>query len=371
MILGLFTGLQNLGGIQRISRHTAAALSSMALDQGTPYRILSLNDPKGRHRFQVGEIEFWAHGFRRNKVRFALASLALMPGSQLAYIGHPNLAPLGIPLRILRRRARYWVATYGIDVWNPLPLLPGTGLRMADGATTLSSYTRDKMTVSQGLNLLKISVVAPALDPAFVDMAEAGAKDGCSAHPSNVILTVARLSASERQKGIDTVIRALPRVIETIPNVRYLIVGDGDDVDRLQSLAQRVGVADHVLFVGPKIGDELAAEYQGSDVFVMPSRKEGFGLVFLEAMAFGKPVIGGHHGGTPEVVRDGVTGFLVEYGDVSVLTDRIVSLLSDQDLRHRMGQAGRRMVEDNYTFEHFRERLARVLSMEDASRSET
>ena len=141
-----------------------------------------------------------------------------------------------------------------------------------------------------------------------------------------------------------------------------MIVGDGDYRPYLQELADEMGVSDQVLFVGEKSDDDLKAYYRNADVFAMPSRQEGFGIVFLEAMAFGKPVIGGNHGGTPEVVIDRETGFLVDYGDVDAVASCIIRLLSDQELCTRMGEAGQRRVEENYTFEHFRMRLTRLLT---------
>ena len=125
--------------------------------------------------------------------------------------------------------------------------------------------------------------------------------------------------------------------------------------------AKAVDVAGHVFFAGVTGHDELVKYYEACDVFVMPSHAEGFGIVFLEAMAFGKPVIGGNHGGTPDVIRDGVTGFLVEYGDVNGLTSRILSLLQDEGLRKQMGQAGLQYMEENFTFTHFQRRLVHLL----------
>lgn len=93
----------------------------------------------------------------------------------------------------------------------------------------------------------------------------------------------------------------------------------------------------------------------------MPSCQEGFGVVFLEAMTFGKPVIGGNHGGIPEVIKDTVTGFLVEYGDVDALASRLICLLQDENLCKKMGEAGRQLVRQNYTFEHLRQRLIPIL----------
>jgi phosphatidylinositol alpha-1,6-mannosyltransferase len=147
-----------------------------------------------------------------------------------------------------------------------------------------------------------------------------------------------------------------------VPETVYMIVGDGDDRERLEELAKKNGMSGRVIFTGVVSDEELIGFYKRCDVFLMPSRQEGFGIVFLEAMAFEKPVIGGNHGGTPEVIVDNETGFLVEHGDVDALADRIIRLLLDEELCQRMGRAGRRRVEENYTFDPFRQRLISFLS---------
>lgn len=362
MILGLFIEMMMPGGIQRIGQHTASILASFARDRGIPCRLLSLNDPLGQHELTVGDITFTIQGFKRRKIQFVLSVLAAALRTRLAYIGHPNLASLGLLLRLLRPSARYWVATYGIDVWEPMPLLRRLGLRLAYAVIALSKFTSEKMAVAQKLNPGKITVLPPALDPGFLRTDGAVTRPKPPIPSGKVLLTVARLAASEQYKGMETVVRALPTVLKVVPDTYYVVVGDGNDRLQLERLAQQIGVAGHVLFTGVKIGDELASYYEACDIFVMPSRKEGFGVVFLEAMACSKPVIGGNHGGTPEVVIDGATGFLVEYGDVNALADRIIRLLHDPKLCRRIGEAGRRRVEENYTFEHFRRRLVQLLT---------
>jgi glycosyltransferase involved in cell wall biosynthesis len=147
----------------------------------------------------------------------------------------------------------------------------------------------------------------------------------------------------------------------------FVIAGDGDDRSRLEELAEERGLADRVIFKGAVSDEELIDLYKGCDVFLMPSRQEGFGIVFLEAMAFKKPVIGGNHGGTPEVVLHKETGFLVEHGDVDDLARRIATLLDDPELCQRMGEAGRRRVEENYTFESLRRSLIGLFTRLQAS----
>jgi phosphatidylinositol alpha-1,6-mannosyltransferase len=167
-----------------------------------------------------------------------------------------------------------------------------------------------------------------------------------------VILTVGRLV---ERKGHDTVLRALPRVAKSVPNVSYVIVGDGPHEAPLQSLARELGIEDRVAFCGRVPEDELVAYYHACDVFVMISRElsedtEGFGIVFIEAAACGKPTLGGRSGGIPDAIVDGETGILIEPETVDPLTTALVSLSADRDLARRLGEAGRRRVYESYQY---------------------
>jgi len=265
-------------------------------------------------------------------------------------------------MKAIHPTLQYWVTTHGIDVWQPLSFLRSLALRVASKVTATTRYTAEVLVEMQHLSRSRIALIPPALDPGFTLSHTAGAVVAPSLPKSPILLTVARLDASEQYKGMDTVIQALPQVLTVVPDTRYVIVGDGNDRPRLESLAKAVDVAEHVFFVGVTGHDELVKYYEACDVFVMPSHAEGFGIVFLEAMAFGKPVIGGNHGGTPDVIRDGVTGFLVEYGDIDGLTSRILSLLQNEELRQKMGQTGRQYVQENFSFTRFQHRLVHLLT---------
>ena len=141
-------------------------------------------------------------------------------------------------------------------------------------------------------------------------------------------MTVARLSSTERYKGYDRMVEALPRVRECCGPVHFLVVGTGDDHVRVEALAHRVGVADCVTFAGFVPDDELADHYRLADLFAMPSTGEGFGIVFLEAMACGTPVLGGNQDGSVDALAGGRLGMLVDPTSIEEIADGLVSLLT-------------------------------------------
>lgn len=178
-----------------------------------------------------------------------------------------------------------------------------------------------------------------------------------------VLLTLARLTP---RKGQDTTIEALVEILKRQEDVVYLIAGTGPDEGRLRTIAERLGVADAVVFAGHVPDEEKAAYYRACDIFVMLSRRddcfvEGFGMAYLEAGLESKPVVGTYHGGVLEAVVDGETGRLVPPRDSAAAADAILGLLDDSDLGRRLGEAGRQRAVRDFTWQGTaRESLTRL-----------
>jgi len=141
------------------------------------------------------------------------------------------------------------------------------------------------------------------------------------------MLTVARLETGERSKGVDLVIAEMPALRAGFPGLRYVIGGTGDDIPRLMALAQRLGVADAVDFIGAISEQELPERFSAADVFVMPSRKEGFGIVFIESLACGTPVIACGLEGSRDALLDGRLGTLVNPEIPGQLQEAVAAVL--------------------------------------------
>lgn len=178
-----------------------------------------------------------------------------------------------------------------------------------------------------------------------------------------IVLTVGRLNASDPGKGHDTLINALPLIKDRIPQARLVIVGEGDNRHALEKMAQEAGVAGSVTFTGFVSDEELGRMYQSAMVFAMPSRQEGFGIVYAEAMWHGLPCIGSTADAAVDVIVDGETGLLVPYGDVSATADALTRILGDTDYARALGANGRIVCLDRYTPDSFHTRLRMALAV--------
>jgi glycosyltransferase involved in cell wall biosynthesis len=364
IIVGLFPDLLSVGGVQLAGRHTAAALAAFAERHRLPYRFLSLNDLTGEQLVRVDGAGFAACGFGRVKLRFVFSAMQLArrkPSFVLA--AHPNLAPLAVAMRRLAPQLHVAVMTHGIEVWSPLPWLRRNALRNADLVLAPSTFTAHKLPAAQGIAENKIRWLPWALDPDFQTLALSPEKLPLPVgFPSGrIILTVGRWAANERYKGVDDLLRVLPGLIESVPALHLVAVGDGNDRPRLEEIAKQLETSHRVHFLRGLTREELAACYARCDVFALPSSGEGFGFVFLEAMAFGKPVVGSAHGGIPDLIEEAVTGFLVELGDKEKLAAALRRLLLDDRLRCALGNAARERVRNKFRFEDFETGLGEAL----------
>jgi phosphatidyl-myo-inositol dimannoside synthase len=368
-ILGLFTELFGIGGVQEAGRMTAAAILEMGRASGRPVHILSLNDHRGEQRIRWGDSEIAFSGFGRAKARFVLSAIGKArrtssEGTPIILAAHPHLALPAAWIQRVRPNFKTVVMSHGIEVWKPLASPRLRALQKASLLTAPSSYTARKIAEEQDTPESKIRRLPWPLNPDFIKLAE---HPGDLPLPRNfprgrIILTVGRWAARERYKGVDALILAVARLHGTIPDVQLVAVGSGDDLPRLRSIAAKQQVADEVHFLEGLSQRELAACYAAADVFALPSTGEGFGLVFLEAMAFGKPVVGADAGGIPDLMRDGSNGLLIRPNDPYALAQGLSRLLGDEALRRKLGECGAAMVRREYQFDAFREALERILS---------
>lgn len=363
------------GGVQRYTHTLCSALGQ--LYGRSNVHVLSLLDVP-RNSVNNASYTMLARGSKVSslwaKSKFVLqGSFYALRNYDFIIYNHINLAPIVFLSKWFGKTGYAFIA-YGIEVWGDLNKLQHSVLSGISLTISLSNFTKDMLINTHKVNQRKVKVINPCIDPAFlntvnsISTSESSIPVDLGEH--KVLLTVARLSSKEQYKGHDTVIRALPRVIESIPNIKYLIVGDGDDKERIAALARQLRVEDHIIFAGARQGRNLLEYYQACDVFVMPSRVEerngkwsgeGFGIVYIEAAAFGKPVVAGKYGGSAEAVLDGETGFLVDPTDVGEVASTLIRLLKDRNLAKRMGKRGREWVTENFTFEVFKKNLERVL----------
>jgi phosphatidylinositol alpha-1,6-mannosyltransferase len=251
--------------------------------------------------------------------------LALRRRFDAIFCGHLNAVPLAAGLARFTRRP-LWVQVHGIDAWEPRGRLYSDALGDAALVTSVSRYTRAKLLTWAGISPHRVRVLPNTISTDFVPRTPAA--DLIARHRLNgkrVILTVGRLAASERYKGNDRIIAALPDVLARIPNAVYLIVGSGDDQARLEQLARAHAVSERVIFAGQVPAERLADYFACAHVFAMPSTGEGFGIVFLEAAAMGLPVIAGNADGSVDALADGSIGRLVD----PTSQDQIVAAIVD------------------------------------------
>jgi phosphatidylinositol alpha-1,6-mannosyltransferase len=368
-IVGLFPELLGIGGVQEAGRLTAAALSEIALHRRSPADFLSLNDPPGAHSLGVAGYAITFRSFGRAKISFVLSAIACVrraakDGRPIILAGHPNLAVPASWMQRASSRAKTVVMAHGMEVWKPLPLFRRRALLRADLVLAPSRDTVQKLIEVQGIAPEKARRLAWPLSAGFLRMADApAALPVPRGFPQSglVILTVGRWACSERYKGADELIRAIPQLQAEVPGLQLVAVGGGDDLPRLRELATGLGIANRVHFLENLSREEVAACYSRADLFALPSTGEGFGLVYLEAMAFSKAVLGVACGGTTDVVEDGVNGLLVAPNDANALAHALHRLLSDEQLRTQLGRRGAEIVRRKHQFGVFQAELETIL----------
>ena len=230
----------------------------------------------------------------------------------VVFCGHLHLVPLALVVARLAG-ARLWLQLHGIEAWSE----PSAWIRWcaerADRVIAVSRHTRRRFLSWTGMDASKAMVAPNTFGDHFRAQADRDeAKRALGLATKRVLLTVSRLARSEGYKGHDRVIRALPALRRKFADLVYVVAGDGDLRPDLEKLAGELGVADAVRFIGHVESGDLPELYRAADLFVMPSTGEGFGIVYLEALACGTPVVAGDADGASDPLQDGRLGSLCD-----------------------------------------------------------
>jgi phosphatidylinositol alpha-1,6-mannosyltransferase len=325
-ILALVTDAYGAGGgIAQYNRDLLAALSqASSLDKVV---VLPRNGVA-----LTGSLPDKVWQFAASPGRIRYAANAIMTTRRdgpfdLVFCGHLFMAPLAALISKLTG-APVWLQIHGIEAWQR----PGRVLRWAVEqaalVTAVSRHTRRLFLGWANYPSETVKVLPNTVEERF----SPGPKseeliERYNLRGKKVLLTVSRLAVSERYKGHDRVIQAVSELSAQHPEIVYVIAGDGDDRPRLERLAKDLGVSDRVRFVGYVPDDDLPHLYRTADLFVMPSTGEGFGIVFLQALASGIPVIGGESDGSRDPLRDGREGQLVGADNPAQLSAAIKELI--------------------------------------------
>jgi glycosyltransferase involved in cell wall biosynthesis len=356
------------GGIQAFSRYLIDAVRAEAFSKY--FSALIKNDLPDDIPDKWALHNFNAYGnwpLRLRSARFALGCMrqAWRERPGLIVSTHLNFGPLAM----LARRsfgAPYILVAHGIDAWGITSASRKRALLKADLTLAVSNYTRDRLIQEVGLDPDRVKILPNtfAADRFAIAPKPPRLLRKYGLRPDTpVILTVCRLADTECYKGYDQIIKAMPEIVRAVPEARYLLVGKGPDRPRIERLIAEAGVQDAVILAGFVPDEELAEHYNLCDIFAMPSRAEGFGIVYLEALACGKTVLAGNKDGSRDALGGGELGLLVDPDDTAEIAAEIIRVLRREHWRQEIfnPELLRRRVIELFGFEAFKRAVADIL----------
>ncbi|RWU08596.1 glycosyltransferase family 4 protein [Pedobacter chitinilyticus] len=336
------------GGVEKVSRKFIYAIGQLL---GTQHWMsYSMHDEK-----KNTDISYIAPNryktFGGAKLSFVASSFLKGLKSNVLVLSHINLLPVAKLIKLFKPKQRIIMFAHGIEVWDALPKWKTKFLQDKVQIWAVSNYTRDKMIAQHQISPQQIKVLNNSLSP-FIQLPHHFEKpqhllEKYQIGDVPVIFTLNRLSASEKYKGYDKVITALGKLKQQNQAFIYLLAGKADDAEhiRLTKLIEDNNLANEVKMIGYLSEEELTPHFLLSDLFIMPSKGEGFGIVFIEAAAHGCKVIGGNIDGSTDALLNGKLGQLINPNEETEILQAIQNALADK--AHQPHQ------QQQMTIEHF------------------
>ncbi|MCB0396423.1 MAG: glycosyltransferase family 4 protein [Flavobacteriales bacterium] len=347
IVFTYLTAYTGNGGLEKFNQAFMSALAECADD----LHIYSLHDDA-----MSEESAQFSKGYAGRRISYMSETIRAAMSADVLILGHVNLAPVAFLARLFRPRLKVVLITHGIEVWQPMSFMGKHVIKHAHRIFAVSRHTIQRLKEIFGVDDNVVRRLPNTLGRHFIleDIFEKNEtwlrKYGLTTK-NKVILTVGRMVSGEAYKGYDKVISVLPAVVEQVPETIYLLVGkyDQKEKERLDQLIIRKGMQGRVIFTGFIPGDAVADHFRLGDVFAMPSVNEGFGIVFIEAMAYGIPVIAGNKDGSVDALDDGRLGTLIDPDDPQALQEALISHLKNDALRTKQAKQ-QRMQEVNAAF---------------------
>ncbi|QEK50340.1 glycosyltransferase family 4 protein [Pedobacter aquae] len=353
------------GGIEKVCRGIAFALQNFQQEGKIHFRMISLYDDLADERY-VKKMHFKAYGL--SPKLGALASCFTAFKYNTIILSHINLAPIACFIKFLKPTCRIILWTHGIEVWRPLKGFKRRLLEVADEIIAVSAFTKSEITKRHAIQAERIKVVPNALDPYFVipeikeDDESAIRKLYAIPADAPLFFALTRLKNSEQQKNYDLVIRAIAALKDEGIAAYYMLGGKYEDAEyqRIQDLAISLNIQKQIILTGFIADEAISNYYQAADAFVLPSEKEGFGLVFIEAQACGLRVVAGNQDGSIDAVQNPDAGILVNPRDFKAIQEALKSL-SQNKLSIQEKKAIQHACLEKFAYEKFSGEVERLV----------
>jgi asparagine synthase (glutamine-hydrolysing) len=352
------------GGIEKVSKVAGKALYDLCKESGVDFSVFSMYDESS----DIDEKYFPKNhftGFGIQRVQFTRKAVSAGINSNVVILSHINLLPVGFMVKLISPKTRLILLTHGIEAWVPFTGFKKQMLLKCDQILSVSRFTKDALVQLNHFPANKIQVLNNCLDPFLAKPLQANkdasllAKYNLS-NDDTVLMTLTRLAFRERYKGYDQVIESLAALRKTSPRLKYLIVGkyDRQEKNRLDALLEKWNLTNEVIFTGFVPDEELALHFNLADIYIMPSTKEGFGIVFIESMYYNKPVIAGNKDGSVDALLNGKLGLLVDPGNQEEISESIRKIIADRETY----MPDRQLLMENFSFPVYKEKWRSILA---------
>ena len=315
------------GGIQKMTRTLANSLQSVAALHNWDFKLWSVYD-KDQDLMPRYLSSKRFKGFNVKRNAFVFKATKVVNNADVVIISHVNMAVIGLITKFINPKCELWLIAHGIEVWRPLSRARKMFLKKCDKIVCVSNFTKQEMIRWHGIDPDKCVVLNNAVDsfmipPTSFDKPKQLQQKYHLDDDDIVLFTLTRLAASEQYKGYEQVIKILGNLKAKIPSLKYILSGQYDDTEeaRIKQMLRQYHVEDMVILTGFVDETELADHFLLADLFVLPSKKEGFGIVFIEAMSCGLPVVCGKVDGSMDAIRNGELGKAINPDDLGELED--------------------------------------------------